>query len=605
MSSTYRYEKLPAGKWIRLLRLLPGTSDNEIHLELITAELENAPPYKSISYCWGNRDDQRDIICCGQTMYITKSLYGGLKCFRYVEKDHILWADAVCINQLDDKEKGDQVNLMGDIYDRAAGVLVWLGEASNLGAEKAFRLLRAINDYIDFRIVESEMAILPWKAVTDVPKLVDRSLLCQDPSEFEALRDFWRCPWFGRVWVLQEVALASSALVYYGTSSISLSEVIQAACIINMRSDLRNGCPTGRWSDAFANNLISYATKETWIQETRLLRYLNEYSKRQVKPTLSNILSSSSRFEATNSLDHIYAFLGHPAAKSKDGITGILQADYTLSIEDACQRLAQNIFDRDQRLDFLCTISHLTLSDIEEFPSWVPRFHKKKTDYLIDNHDWNTDNSVETGFPKAVFQNRMLHGWGYMSNSIVARSETFRWNLFEFASPSPIEICWNLLSDAIPSVDNEERLQAFMWTLVGGSYHGGLLHLQRDFDSYCREKTSSQFCSNIRLEDNKKEGIFPIDGQWMQFKEAVIAAMQGRRFFITECECFGLGPSFLAYGDICCVLLGCRMPLVIRPMTTNGHFKFLGPSYIDGVMDGELIDAYVKSTSDWSEITLV
>jgi hypothetical protein len=34
MPSTYQYEELPAGKWMRLLRLLPGRSDDEIHLEL-------------------------------------------------------------------------------------------------------------------------------------------------------------------------------------------------------------------------------------------------------------------------------------------------------------------------------------------------------------------------------------------------------------------------------------------------------------------------------------------------------------------------------------------------------------------------------------------
>jgi len=290
MSSTYQYEELPAGKWIRLLRLLPGTSDDEIHLELFPTELRSAPPYESISYCWGDPDDQVDIICCGQTKSITESLYSGLERFRHPEEARILWADAICINQLEDKEKGVQVNLMGDIYDRATRVLVWLGEASSVDAEKAFRLLRAINEYIDSQIVESEIAINPWRAVMNVPTLVDRSLLFQDPSESDALYDFWRLPWFGRVWVIQEVALASSAWVFYGASSISLSQVIQAAYLLGCRSDLQNGFHVGRWADAFADTLVTYTTKETWIQETRLLRYCQESLASRAKPTFNKVL---------------------------------------------------------------------------------------------------------------------------------------------------------------------------------------------------------------------------------------------------------------------------------------------------------------------------
>jgi hypothetical protein len=106
MPPTYQYEELSSeGRWIRLLKLLPGTSDDKICLELFTAELENAPSYEAISYCWGDPNDLEEVICCGNTMDITYSLYSGLERFRYPEKERILWADAICINQSDNKEK--------------------------------------------------------------------------------------------------------------------------------------------------------------------------------------------------------------------------------------------------------------------------------------------------------------------------------------------------------------------------------------------------------------------------------------------------------------------------------------------------------------------
>ncbi len=41
-----------------------------------------------------------------------------------------MWADAICINQSDNSERSQQVRVMGEIYGRAAGVLVRLGHES-------------------------------------------------------------------------------------------------------------------------------------------------------------------------------------------------------------------------------------------------------------------------------------------------------------------------------------------------------------------------------------------------------------------------------------------------------------------------------------------
>ena len=38
-----------------------------------------------------------------------------------------IWIDAMCINQLDRKERGAQVDMMGRIYTSCAEVIIWLG----------------------------------------------------------------------------------------------------------------------------------------------------------------------------------------------------------------------------------------------------------------------------------------------------------------------------------------------------------------------------------------------------------------------------------------------------------------------------------------------
>ncbi|PMD57286.1 HET-domain-containing protein [Hyaloscypha bicolor E] len=603
---TYQYEELPTGKWIRLMKLLPGNSDDQIHLELFTAELESAPPYEAISYCWGDPNDQEEILCCGRSMYITRSLYSGLKCFRYPQKTRILWADAVCINQSNDNDKGHQVNMMGDVYDHASTVLVWLGEASTLAAEKAFHLIRKINGYMDSKILESELANNPYEAVVDVPKPETRSQLFQDDSESEALRDFFRRPWFDRLWVLQEVALASSAWVYYGATSISLTEVVQFAFVLIMRPDLQNNFLTGRVGDAFQNVFCTYAKKNTWIQEKSILRHARDYIERSAKPAFQEILDTGRRFGTTKPHDHIYAFLGHPSARAKDGSVGILEADYTLDIEDVYRQLSERLYERDRRLDFLCNVFHYDPSSIEQAQSWAPKYHNGGNRASMYWLGWNVDNSAEMEmFIKVDFHNSMLHGRSLLFDSIATFTETFKEEDFESMSPTPVEICWNLEASFTESMDIDERLRDFRWTMAGGSYTGGEARLQRDFESYCMEKTSSEFCASIQLGNFSSDETSLANGDWKRFESVALIAMAERKFFITKDGRFGLGPSLLQDGDICCVFMGCRMPLIIRPTSTPNHLKVVGPSYIHGVMHGEVVKARVKSLSDLTEITLV
>jgi hypothetical protein len=40
---------------------------------------------------------------------------------------HLLWIDALCINQDDVNERTQQVRMMGDVYSSAEQVIIWLG----------------------------------------------------------------------------------------------------------------------------------------------------------------------------------------------------------------------------------------------------------------------------------------------------------------------------------------------------------------------------------------------------------------------------------------------------------------------------------------------
>jgi hypothetical protein len=64
-----------------------------------------------------------------------------------------LWIDAICINQEDLQERTNQVKMMGDIFENAFQVLVWLGEEEvDTDGEIAVDLLKALfesfNDFV-------------------------------------------------------------------------------------------------------------------------------------------------------------------------------------------------------------------------------------------------------------------------------------------------------------------------------------------------------------------------------------------------------------------------------------------------------------------------
>jgi hypothetical protein len=62
---------------------------------------------------------------------VTVNLHEALSHLRDRSIERIIWVDAVCINQNDGEEKGQQIQLMAKIYGQASRVLVWLGEAAD------------------------------------------------------------------------------------------------------------------------------------------------------------------------------------------------------------------------------------------------------------------------------------------------------------------------------------------------------------------------------------------------------------------------------------------------------------------------------------------
>jgi len=101
--------------------------------QLITLSLlerRSSHPYEALSYVWGSENNKKPIYVRGNhsnhELRVTANLYAALSHLRHCVVERLLWVDAVCINQADNDEKGQQVQSMAKIYAKASRVIVWL-----------------------------------------------------------------------------------------------------------------------------------------------------------------------------------------------------------------------------------------------------------------------------------------------------------------------------------------------------------------------------------------------------------------------------------------------------------------------------------------------
>lgn len=143
--SEYRYSQLSPTS-IRLLRLLPSEKDQKpLRCELFEYPLQNSSksshPYEALSYVWGSEDKPETITINDHSLNITQNLYTALLHLRDHACSRIIWVDAICIDQADEKEKGHQIQFMAAIFAKANRVIVWLGEAQE-DSDQALKSIR-------------------------------------------------------------------------------------------------------------------------------------------------------------------------------------------------------------------------------------------------------------------------------------------------------------------------------------------------------------------------------------------------------------------------------------------------------------------------------
>lgn len=285
----YRYSDLPPqGSEIRLLRIERGLLGDPIRCEIFESYPDrDEATYQALSYVWGPSNQTHSIQILGWDFYVNEALHTALRHIRRPTTDIVLWVDAICINQLDRKEKALQVSQMGRIYEAAEEVLVWLGVDDMGGSMEA--LIQYINA-IDARATE-------YKALGrshDHLALCLQAMSDRSPNERttmasihrEAMQALLRRQWFQRIWILQEIARARMARIVCGEFSCPARTFALMPSLMGLDVDEQT---------QVVLDIMPRVRQKTWWSSKR---------------DLHSLLIKFSHCQATIERDKIYALVG-------------------------------------------------------------------------------------------------------------------------------------------------------------------------------------------------------------------------------------------------------------------------------------------------------
>lgn len=320
------YAPLPGPDYIRLLDVDVRKSwcGSQVICDFRTVPLDDLPEYTAISYCWGGQaevarlqfSDGRHSLPLSQTL---SDLFASLQ---KRSAKFTIWIDALCINQKDLEEKAAQVRRIGAVFSSAREVLLWLGGSDEVSRD-AFRVMRSKES---------------------------------DPALLESVFLLLARPWFRRVWVIQEIAVARRVVVGCGGDRVGFnrfSHCVNAVWVFfeglgNLEDDTAN---RGLWS------------------VTRLIQIRLQYRKHR-EVAYESLLEAAFHCEATDKRDMVFAFRG--IADSRP----VPQPDYTVLEEEIYIATARALLCGGDSLDLLA-LCGIGSERSPSLPSWAPdlRYH--------------------------------------------------------------------------------------------------------------------------------------------------------------------------------------------------------------------------------------
>jgi Heterokaryon incompatibility protein (HET) len=253
------------------------------------------------------------------TFFVTPNLSAALKALRrsakFGGKSRTLWIDAICINQGDVNERNHQVAQMQEIYAGAQEVVVWLGPADStieLAGSFVHDLCKHLNDLGIFDLSHYTAA--------DLDRALEKVTTQFHRQKWLAVVEILLKPWWGRVWVIQELASAPRAILQSGNLSLPWPEMALVIQVLNT------------WHPSLTQLELLGDLYETEVGEAiyRAASIANARTtfQRNVINSFESLIYLSQLSQCKDPRDKVYALLG----LASSDVRKIIQPDYNRPI---------------------------------------------------------------------------------------------------------------------------------------------------------------------------------------------------------------------------------------------------------------------------------
>ncbi|KAF2737122.1 HET-domain-containing protein [Polyplosphaeria fusca] len=631
---------------IRILVVHPyyNNSDDtapDCSLQTVPYNKDRKEQYEALSYVWGGQPKTKEIHVRSKkqgtlVLKVTENLLSALRHLRYEDRDRRFWIDAICINQDDKQELNQQVPLMSRIYNEAENVCVWLGERDST-SERAMQLLPKIRDLENFE------------------QIIDIDTSCE---EWAALIQLMGREWFQRRWVVQEIALARRATIHCGPDEVSWANFSEAVALFQDGAAFVNAKFKAEKAfdhdPDFVGNVSEYPASRLVAATSRVVRKSENNDVVMKVRSLEYLVSTLTPFIATISADSVYAVLSlaHDAPGYSKVITPTTTIDTFVPTRNANQPgeiqegsrqavLASKVVNRMKKmaepypvnydkpftaiatdfLDFVFRTSHsldmicrpwAPEKQADNLPSWIltlkevthvqrrknKTMARRRADVLVGDPGESVYSAsgryppvhkiVQKGNSKPT-----LLVTGFELDKIATKDDAANGGMvpetwfklagadssFAERDETPPEQFWRTM---VADRDGEGRSPPPWYALA---FKHALLYFQDQIDAV----------DLARVSDRLNETLLK------RFIRRMQSAIWGRRLARTAKHDFlALVPQKTMEGDVIYIIAGISVPVVLR-RRKEGGYKFVGESYVHGMMDGEAFEIKKQDKKDWEE----
>lgn len=429
---------------------------------------------------------------------------------------------------------------------------------------------------------------------------------------------FSRATLLGRLWILQELAMANSeALVAWGDEQLKWRDLCMAYQSIWPLAD------TVALRICEARGDLEFKRihlHETIVHLKVIIDIQTDYNIRNRFPKLMRLLDLSRYTKASDVRDHIYGLAG----LIQPDISKLIAPDYEATSSDMFRDFTLSVIEATGELDIIYQARRGNTLEDMDMPSWVTDWSQQPADYLTIQEPKNFQ---AAGNSKPIMEHsedrNLLKCRGFLADFVDGHgcncNEFRHHDNHDAAQPitllqpyESVEAIKDALWNAVLGGRKEHNISEETYKLLLSIPWLSRLFLDRRLENtQLMLLDRLQQCNrSVYIAGQRLPAYFPEltadfdipaeiaggDPSVTHTFSDIVGRLMQRKLFTTYRGYIGMGPPNVQQSDRIYVLLGCNLPVVLRPCG-DGMFKLVGEFYIHSIMNGEALEWLEKG--DW------